>query len=55
LDFKISEENSPLEYVRDDIVNIIINKRKIELTKQLEDQTIKAAQQRKDFEKYEIN
>ncbi|MDA1121693.1 MAG: peptidyl-prolyl cis-trans isomerase [Bacteroidetes bacterium] len=55
LDFKISEQNSPLEYVRDDIVNIIINKRKIDLTRQLEDQTIQAALKRKDFEKYEIN
>lgn len=36
-DYKISEEVSPLQFIRDDIVNIILNKRKIELKKELEE------------------
>jgi len=36
-DFKISDEVSPLQFIKDDIVNIIINKRKIELKKRLEE------------------
>lgn len=55
LDYKVSEQISPMEYVKDDIINILINKRKIELTRNLEDQTLKGALERNDFEKYEIN
>jgi hypothetical protein len=36
LDYKISDEISPLEFIRDDIENIIINKRKLALKKELE-------------------
>jgi hypothetical protein len=36
LDFKISDEISPLEFIRDDIENIIINKRKLALKQELE-------------------
>lgn len=36
-DFKVSDEISPLQFIQDDIVNIIINKRKIELKKRLEE------------------
>lgn len=36
LEFKISNELSPLEFIREDIENIIINKRKLELKRELE-------------------
>lgn len=54
LEYKISDEISPLDYVRDNIINIIINKRKIELTRNLEAQTMKEAEERNEFEKYNI-
>ena len=38
LDRRLIGETSPLEFIREDIKNIIINKRKIVLKKQLEDQ-----------------
>ena len=49
-DYKISDQISPLEFVKDDIVNIIINKRKIELTDKLEENIYKEAQDNDDFE-----
>ncbi|MGC4021949.1 MAG: peptidyl-prolyl cis-trans isomerase [Cyclobacteriaceae bacterium] len=48
--YKISDNISPLEFVRQDIKNIIINKRKVELAKQLEDEVYENAAKRKDFE-----
>jgi hypothetical protein len=36
LEYKISDEISPLEFIREDIENIIINKRKLALKKELE-------------------
>lgn len=36
LDYKISDQISPLEFIREDIENIIINKRKLALKKELE-------------------
>ena len=36
VEYRISDEISPLEWVYDDIVRIIINKRKVELAKELE-------------------
>ncbi len=36
LDYKISNELSPMEFIQDDIENIIINKRKLELKRELE-------------------
>jgi len=41
---------SPLEFVLQDIKNIILNKRKVELAKKLEDEVYENAAKRKDFE-----
>lgn len=54
-EYRISEDISPLEFVRDDIENIIINKRKIELAHQLEEDIYKRAKKNEDFEIYEDN
>lgn len=48
--YKISDEVSPLEFVRDDIENIIINKRKVALTKSLENDIYERAKENEDFE-----
>ncbi len=48
--YKISDNISPLEFVRQDIRNIILNKRKVELAKKLEDEVYENAAKRKDFE-----
>jgi DNA-binding transcriptional regulator GbsR (MarR family) len=50
LDYKISDEISPMEWVYDDIVRIIINKRKVELAKKLEEGIYERAVQNEDFE-----
>ncbi len=47
---KISDNVSPLEFVQEDIKNIILNKRKVELAKKLEDEVYENAAKRKDFE-----
>jgi hypothetical protein len=51
-DYKISNELSPLEFVRDQIETIIINKRKIELAARLEKEIYEKAQKSKVFEIY---
>lgn len=51
-EYKISEEISPLEWVRDDIQKIIINKRKVKLAKELEDGIYSRAVKNEDFEIY---
>ncbi len=51
--YKISDNVSPLEFVKQDIKNIILNKRKVELAKKLEDEVYENAAQRKDFEVFE--
>ena len=48
--YKMSDNISPLEFVKEDIKNIILNKRKVELARKLEDQVYENAAQRKDFE-----
>lgn len=50
--YKISDEVSPLEFVRDDIENIIINKRKVALAKSLENDIYERAKENEDFEIY---
>lgn len=50
--FKISDEVSPLEFIREDIENIIINKRKIALKKELEEKIYDEALQNNVFEIY---
>lgn len=50
--YKISDNISPLEFVKQDIKNIILNKRKVELARKLEDDVYENAAKRKDFEVY---
>ena len=51
-DYKISDSESPVEFVRNDIKNIILNKRKVELSRKLEDEVYEQAQRNKTFEIY---
>lgn len=48
--YKISDNVSPIEFVKEDIRNIILNKRKVELAKKLEDEVYENAAKRNDFE-----
>jgi hypothetical protein len=50
MDYKIADQLSPLEFVRAQIADIIINRRKMELQRQMEDQLMEEAQKNKDFE-----
>ena len=50
LDYKVTNDLSPLEFVRENIENIIINKRKIELKKELEDAIYYEAETNQSFE-----
>ena len=50
--YRISDNVSPLEFVKDDIRNIILNKRKVELAKQLEDEVYEYALDQNQFEIY---
>ena len=49
-EYRISDNVSPLEFVTDEIKNIILNKRKVELAKKLEDEVYENALDHKDFE-----
>lgn len=49
-EYRISDNVSPLEFVTDEIRNIILNKRKVELAKKLEDEVYENALEHKDFE-----
>jgi hypothetical protein len=49
-DYRISDNVSPLEFVRDEIKNIILNKRKMELVEKLEEQVYQEAEDSKEFE-----
>jgi hypothetical protein len=51
-DYKLRDEISPIEFVKEDIKNIIINKRKTTLAKQLEDDIYSKALKNKNFEIY---
>lgn len=51
-EYKISDNVSPLEFVKEDIKNIILNKRKVELAQKLEQEVYENAVTRKDFEIY---
>ena len=55
MDYKISDQISPLEFVRDDIEQIIRNKRKVSLTQTLEEDIYEDASENNDFEIYEPN
>jgi len=50
--YRISDNVSPLEFVKDDIRNIILNKRKVELAKKLENEVYMQASDEKEFEVY---
>ncbi len=49
-EYKISDNVSPLEFVKEDIKNIILNKRKVELAKKLEEEVYENAASNKEFE-----
>ena len=51
-EYRISDNVSPLEFVRDEISNIILNKRKVELAKKLEDDVYNNALEQNEFEIY---
>lgn len=48
--YKISDNVSPLEFVKEDIRNILLNKRKVELARALEDEVYENAVKQKNFE-----
>lgn len=50
MEYRISDNISPLEFVMDDIRTIILNKRKVALAKQLEDEIYNTAILEKEFE-----
>ena len=50
--YRITDNVSPLEFVRNEIRNIILNKRKVSLARQLEDEVFDQAQEKKKFEIY---
>ena len=54
-EYKIADQISPLEFVRDNIVEIIVNKRKIALANQLETDIYSEAQDNNDFEIFRRN
>ena len=49
-DYKISDQISPLEFVKDDIVKIVTNQRKVALTQQLEEDIYRDAKKNNEFE-----
>jgi len=51
--YKISDNVSPLEFVKEDIKNIILNKRKVELARKLEDDVYENAAKKNDFEVFD--
>lgn len=52
-EYRITDEISPLSFVEDQIRSIIINKRKVELAKNLEEEVFNKAVRNKDFEIYD--
>lgn len=52
IEYKITDEQSPLEFVKDQIRDVIINKRKIELANKLEEDVYEKAVNNNDFEIY---
>lgn len=51
-EYRISDSYSPLEFVREEITNIILNKRKVALAKQLEEEVFNKAKENEEFEIY---
>jgi len=52
VDFKIKDDTSPLDFERNDIINIIINKRKMELIKKVRKDLYMKAVENDEFEVY---
>jgi hypothetical protein len=52
--YKISDQTSPLEFVKDDIRNIIINKRKVTLADQLEKNIYEEAKDNNEFKIHSV-
>lgn len=50
--YKIQNDTSPLEFVRDDIQKLILNKRKVQLAKKLEEDIYEKAVENEDFRIY---
>jgi hypothetical protein len=50
--YRITDNTSPLEFVRDEVKNVILNKRKVQLAKQLEDVVYEEAESNEKFEIY---
>ncbi|WP_375562613.1 peptidyl-prolyl cis-trans isomerase [Bernardetia sp. OM2101] len=48
-EFKIQDQVSPLEYVKNQIISVILNKRKVELQKELETKVMERAKENKDY------
>ncbi len=53
VDYKITDQISPLEFVRDDITKIITNQRKVSLTQELEEEIYQDAKDNKHFELFQ--
>jgi hypothetical protein len=51
--YKISDNVSPIEFVKGDIKNIILNKRKVELARKLEEEVYENASKKKEFEVFD--
>lgn len=51
-EYKISDQISPLEFVKENIRQIILNKRKVELTNKLEEEIFERATRDNDYELY---
>mgnify|MGYP005852361527 CR=1 FL=1 len=54
-EYKVSEQTSPLEFVRERIRSMILNQRKATLIKKLEDELYKKAQKNKEFQVFTEN
>ena len=52
VDFKIKDDTSPLDFERNDIISIIINRRKRELIKKVRKDLYVKAVENKEFEVY---
>ncbi|AFM03167.1 hypothetical protein Fleli_0706 [Bernardetia litoralis DSM 6794] len=48
-EFKIQDQISPLDYVKNKIISVILNKRKVELQKELETKVMERAKENKDY------
>ena len=51
-DYKLKNELAPIEYVKDNIKNLILNRRKIDFLKQMEDNVYKEGIRKNKFKIY---